>query len=140
MSLPAGQQRVLDAIENRLSTREPRLASMFAIFTRLTTNEALPRLEALDAFPWWSPRRWSSQSPRPYRSSPAPACYGPLGRARAVVFLTLAAVLVVAAVFISVNGARGCAGPIVVRGPLTESTHVRSCPTVPQAKGFGHGP
>src|SRR5579859_344879 len=131
MSLPASQQRVLDSIENRLSTREPRLASMFAIFTRLTSNEALPRLEALNASPWWSPRRWSSPSPRPYRA---------LGRARTAVFLTLAAVLVVAAVFISMNGARGCAGPVVVRGPLTESAHVQICPAAPQAKGFGHGP
>lgn len=131
MSLPASQQRVLDGIENGLSGREPRLESMFAIFARLATNEALPRLEALNGAPWWLPRRWSSPSPRRY---------GPLGRARTAVFLTLAAVLVVAAVFISMNGARGCAGPIVVRGPLTESTHVQHCPAVPQGKGFGHGP
>jgi hypothetical protein len=37
--LPAGQQRVLDAIEAALRSGEPRLASMYSIFTRLTANE-----------------------------------------------------------------------------------------------------
>jgi hypothetical protein len=42
MSLPAGQQRILDAIEDALRASEPLLASMFAIFDRLSTNEAWP--------------------------------------------------------------------------------------------------
>ena len=49
MSLPAGQQRTLDAIAEGLCTSEPKLASMFAIFTRLTQNEARPRREQLPA-------------------------------------------------------------------------------------------
>ena len=124
MSLPASQQRVLDRIEEALRRREPRLASMFAIFTRLTVHEEVPRTEALVPVPWWSPKRYQ-----------APA------RVRAAVFLTLAAGLAVAGVFLGMSQSRtGCTGPIVIRGPLTESTHVRTCPTVPQAKGFGHGP
>ncbi len=47
MSLPVGQQRVLDDIEEVLRTSEPRLASMYAIFTRLTKNEIRPRCEEL---------------------------------------------------------------------------------------------
>jgi hypothetical protein len=47
MSLPVGQQRVLDDIEDVLQASEPRLASMFSIFTRLTKNELRPRREEL---------------------------------------------------------------------------------------------
>jgi len=49
VSLPAGQQRVLDRMESALQACEPRLASMFAIFTRLTRAEAVPRTESLPA-------------------------------------------------------------------------------------------
>jgi hypothetical protein len=55
VSLPACQQRALDGIESALQAREPRLASMFAIFTRLARDEAVPRTESLRAgtrFPW----------------------------------------------------------------------------------------
>lgn len=47
MSLPAGQQQVLDRIETDLEGCEPRLRSMFAIFTRLTRDEGAPRTELL---------------------------------------------------------------------------------------------
>jgi hypothetical protein len=124
MSLPASQQRVLDRIEETLKRREPRLASMFAIFTRLTVHEEVPRTEALVPVPWWSPKR-----------------YRVPGRMRAGAFLTLAAALVVSGVFLGMSQSRtGCTGPILVHGPLTESTQARNCPAVPQAKGYGHGP
>ncbi len=47
MALPAGQQQVLDRIEDAMRLGEPRLASMFAIFTRLTRHEARPSREQL---------------------------------------------------------------------------------------------
>jgi hypothetical protein len=47
MGLPAGQQRILDAIEDGLRASEPRLASMFAIFTRLNRHEGQPPSEDL---------------------------------------------------------------------------------------------
>lgn len=132
MSLPASQQRVLDRIEDTLKRREPRLASMFAIFTRLTSNEALPRRESLHPAPWWSPHRWAA---------PGRHGYGPVPRVRAVVLLALAAVLVVAAVFVGMSGSRvGCGGPSTARGPLVQAAHMQYCPAVPQAKGSGHGP
>lgn len=49
MSLPACQQRILDGIAGTLRARDPRLVSMFAIFTRLTRTEPMPINEALDA-------------------------------------------------------------------------------------------
>jgi hypothetical protein len=47
MSLPVRQQRVLDRIEHSLHVSEPHLKSMFAIFTKLTWDEEMPRLEEL---------------------------------------------------------------------------------------------
>src|SRR6266700_2970260 len=124
MSLPASQQRVLDRIEQTLNKREPRLASMFAMFTRLATGEALPRLEALEPVPWWSPERYRARA-----------------RIRALVLLTLAAALVVSGVFLGMSQSpAGCTSPIMLRGPLIGVAHTRSCPTVPEAKGYGHGP
>ena len=124
MGLPASQQRVLDRIEETLKRREPRLASMFTMFTRLASNERLPRIEALEQVPWWSPKR--------YR--------GPV-RVRAAVLLALASALVVSAVFLGMSQSGAACAPFVVRGPATQSgSHVRNCPPVPPAKGFGHGP
>src|SRR5438876_138543 len=129
MSLPASQQRVLDVMENRLTAREPRLASMFAIFTRLATGEALPWREALQTVPWWSPRRWC---PSGHRTRP-------LGRARAAILLALASVLVITAVCVGMSHSRPGCTPLMGRGPLVTPTHVRNCPAPPQAKGVGHG-
>ena len=39
MSLPACQQRALDAMESALEASEPRMKAMFAIFTRLTKDK-----------------------------------------------------------------------------------------------------
>jgi hypothetical protein len=124
MGLPASQQRVLDRVEEALKKREPQLASMFAIFNRLNIHERLPWIEALAPLPWWSMKR-----------------YHPSARIRAFVLLSLAAGLVVAAVFVGMGQSRGgCNTPIMLRGPLIGMSHVRNCPAAPQAKGVGHVP
>ncbi len=72
MSLPAGQQRVLDGIAEVFRMTEPRLASMFAIFTRLSKDEPPPRREQLVAAgpiafllaAWRRPPRWDIPSGR----------------------------------------------------------------------------
>jgi hypothetical protein len=48
MSLPAGQQRMLDGIADRLRTHDSALASLFATFTRLTKHEEMPGIEQLN--------------------------------------------------------------------------------------------
>lgn len=57
--MPASQQQVLDRIESDLEGGEPRLRSMFAIFTRLTRDDGAPRTESLrpggHRFPWALP-------------------------------------------------------------------------------------
>ena len=45
MGLPVRQQRTLDEIEGRLAGSDPRLKSLFSIFSRLTIGEAMPWFE-----------------------------------------------------------------------------------------------
>lgn len=47
MGLPARQRKTLDKIEGGLRGSDPRLAAMFAIFTRLAQDEEMPRIEEL---------------------------------------------------------------------------------------------
>ncbi len=45
MGLPARQRRVLERIETTLRGSDPRLAALYAIFSRLTRDEEMPRIE-----------------------------------------------------------------------------------------------
>ena len=47
MTLPASQQHALNAIDDVLQSAEPRLATMFGVFTDLTRMEAMPAAETL---------------------------------------------------------------------------------------------
>ena len=49
MGLPASQRKILERIENALRGSDPRLASLFSIFTRLTRDEQMPRIEEIRA-------------------------------------------------------------------------------------------
>jgi len=51
MSLPARQQRKLEEIEGSLTGSDPRLRSLFSIFTRLTRGEKMPWFEEVPARP-----------------------------------------------------------------------------------------
>jgi hypothetical protein len=51
MGLPAGQQRILEKIDVKLTESDPRLNSLFAIFTRLTRSEAMPWIEQVTPRP-----------------------------------------------------------------------------------------
>ncbi|HCU97086.1 MAG TPA: hypothetical protein DHU96_31990 [Actinobacteria bacterium] len=47
MGLPAGQQRILDALENRMRVHDPQLSSAFAAFTRTARHTGMPEWERL---------------------------------------------------------------------------------------------
>ncbi len=85
MSLPASQQRVLQRIESDLNGCEPRLVSMFSIFTRLNRNEGAPRTESLP------PGTARQQARR-------------IARVRALVAIPLLLVLVAMLIFVTVSG------------------------------------
>jgi len=105
MSLPACQERILSGIENELRKGAPRLASRFAIFTRLTGDEELPRTEQL------APRRWLDRSRMPA------AILVPL------VMLALASALFFAGVF--AGAARTCGA--AARRPAAAATRWVTC-------------
>ena len=70
MSLPTGQQRILESIEGKLAESDPRLVSLFSIFTRLNLTEKMPWIEQVAVRPvadrlasigsWF---RWSARRP-----------------------------------------------------------------------------
>ena len=112
MSLPADQQQVLDGIESDLEGFEPRLRSMFAIFTRLTRDEGPPRTESLRSASRHRRRTWAD-----------PRLTGTL---HVVISVTL--VLGLVALFVclaisssAVHGCRSTAGPHAVATARTSS-------------------
>jgi hypothetical protein len=58
MSLPASQQRALNRIEETLADDYPGLGPLFAIFTRLAGQEAMPVTERVTTRRWRSRRMW----------------------------------------------------------------------------------
>jgi|SRR5215472_4011749 hypothetical protein len=119
MGLPACQERILSGIENALRQGEPRLASRFAIFTRLASGEELPRTEQLIPEPW--PQRW-------------------LKNARLRALLTVPAALIALAaalIFASISGGRPC--PVAARTTATAQTRWDSCTASGAGGAATHG-
>jgi hypothetical protein len=137
MSLPACQQRVLDTIENALQRREPRLASMFAMFTRLTRGEGLPRTERLEATPWWAWHRHrragrAGRSPRARRSHGGPA-------AALAVLIIPALIVLTISVFLGMSSSPATCAPAMSPHGLVTSGYLRSCPSAEKSQFLGRG-
>jgi hypothetical protein len=117
--LPACQQRALDGIESGLQACEPRLASMFAIFTRLAKDEAVPRTESLRAETRVA-RSW---------------LHGLTATPRAILAIPLILGFMALVVFLAMNGpaAHGC-GPV---GGLRAAAvaQAKSCQAAPGSPG-----
>jgi len=136
MSLPASQQRILDRIERKLRDTDPRLTSLFSIFTRLTRDEDMPRAEEIKArlarFGGWIGRRTAPAR----RFIPRPS-----DRVKAIIFFPCALVPVVCALVIGASGpvVQRCAGS--VRAPASELiVKARQCrlTLVPYTPLVGH--
>ena len=67
MGLPAGEQRLLDTIENELRITDQQLAAAFAAFTRFASGAHMPRPERLTAWRRLTTRmrRWRTGLLRP---------------------------------------------------------------------------
>jgi hypothetical protein len=125
MSLPACQERVLSAIESALRTAEPRLASRFAIFTRLSSGEDLPRTEQLMPQPWLrhalasAGRAFRLLFPRPQARGSAVA--RPAARLRAVVVLPALLIMMASATIVTaIAGTHSCS-PAPHRPAITQT-------------------
>jgi hypothetical protein len=121
--LPVGQQQVLDRIEIDLESCEPKLRSMFAIFTRLTRDDGAPRTESLgpEGRRSWC-RWWTGPRPRPARPR----------RALAAVSLLLGLVVLLVVMVLNSSAARGC---LPAAGPHITATHIPGCTTVLGSSG-----
>ena len=108
MSLPACEQRVLDRIEKTLQDGDPRLGSMFVIFTRLTRYEAMPRTEQVRDAWWMTLRR------------------------RAAIPVAVIAMLSVLTLSWLAPGQRAC-GKSAMPGHSRSSSHMSSCLPGPSA-------
>jgi len=75
MSLPASQQRALDALDSDLRVADKRLASMFRVFTELTRLEKMPLAETFQPARWWT--RAGRLAARRQRSCTLPGCHRP---------------------------------------------------------------
>jgi hypothetical protein len=161
MSLPPAQQRMLDSMSEALRASEPRLAAMFALFTRLTKNEGTPRREELPAQQRFrlslvrrrSRRRASGSTKRPGRregsgrrlatpsrhvaSYPGP---GRLLLRQVLIASPLAVALVIVGLVLGLNshtaspGCTGAAGAHVTAG---HHAHATKCPGQPGSSVSG---
>jgi hypothetical protein len=135
MSLPACQQRVLDTIENTLQRREPRLASMFAMFTRLNTNEGIPRTERLAAAPWWAWRRQRRSAHLTLRAAGRDA-----SMVRAMLLVPLVVMAMMSIMFLGMATSRpSCTPATGPHGPVTIQSHPQGCRSGQVLWGSGHG-
>jgi hypothetical protein len=101
MSLPASQQHTLDAIDDGLQYGDPRLARMFAVFTRLTRLESMPARETLPPRQRWPRGRWAAGQRGSQRSL--------AGRLLVPVLLAAALSLLIMSILANPSaGRRGC--------------------------------
>jgi hypothetical protein len=115
VSLPTRQQRSLDRIERKLIASDPVLHSWFAIFTRLTRDEEMPRIEEVRArlarFGGWLARRtWPVRRRMPHLST----------RARAILFFPAALAVMVGTLLVGASGPAMQRCATSVRTPATE--------------------
>lgn len=144
MALPTSQQHALDVIDDALQLAEPRLATMFGVFTDLTRLEAMPAAETLAPGRWWTRHRWPGpryrpgwtgprgrpgQPPSRLRPEPRPSGAGRAGRQlRPIVVLPLLFMAALSVFLVSLVGSApagqpGCnAAVAAVRAPWLRST------------------
>ena len=115
MSLPARQQRMLNRIDRMLRDSDPRLAALFTIFTRLTWDEEMPRLEQIRArltrVSGWFARR---TEPVRRRTPRVPR------RLKAILFYPAALAAVACALLIGSSGPAAHRCATTVRAPAAE--------------------
>jgi hypothetical protein len=115
VSLPASQQRTLNRIDRMLRESDPRLVALFTIFTRLTWDEEIPRIEEVRArlarFGGWLASRT-----RPIRRRiPRPSA-----RVKAILFFPAALAAVACALLIGGSGPDVHRCTATVRAPASE--------------------
>jgi hypothetical protein len=133
MSLPAGQQRILDGIAETFRLTEPRLAVMFAIFTRLTSGEPPPCREQLAV------RRRVAWLPAPWQQLPAWRGEHPGLAWRRLLIIGQVAIAFIALFVLMCVTSHGAAGCGDVQRPHADAIYAprqQAC-LAPGSSGFG---
>ena len=136
MSLSAWEQQALRSIEDGLTASDPKLASLLATFTRLTSGEAMPVRQKIRARWRRATRRprGSHRHPRPGSVSRHASRLGQcVGWPRVVLLLSLAAALAVTAVMLIIGSgpAPACRGSwalVCVQQPPARSSRPAARP------------
>lgn len=97
------QQRVLAAMYNALRQSDPRLVARYTIFSRLTSDEAIPPIERVRAWPlrWLATCLAVLARCRPWRRRPGGK---PSRHLQAVLFIPLAAAAMLALLMLVAHG------------------------------------
>jgi hypothetical protein len=137
MSLPACQQRVLDRIEQSLHACDPRLRSKFAIFTKLTRAEEMPRLEELESrsLPPWGWLKRLARTERGRRTARGAWATGaPGARLQALIFVPIALLALASAAFfgLGARSARPFGPPIQLQHTALAPGQAKACLPAPQ--------
>ena len=117
MTLPARQQRALNAIDEVLRRADPPLARMFGVFTELTAQEGMPAVETLPPG-----RRWGRPGRRaPARRGRVASRLGPLVVLPLLITATLS--LVILGIVTSPPASqRRCSQVVALMGPVRQNT------------------
>lgn len=126
MGLPASQRRILEKIENALRGTDPRLTSLFAIFSRLNRDEEMPRIEDLRARASLLLMRLHHRLGRPGSADRRPASRS---RRRAALLFPLTLVLVTStfAAAAALPGPSRCAVAAAAAGAARHHAMVKNC-------------
>ena len=117
MTLPARQQRALNAIDEVLRRADPPLATMFGVFTQLTAQESMPAVETLPpGRRWGRSARWM-----PDRRGRIANRLGPLVILPLLIMATLS-VLILAIVTTPAAGQRRCGQVVALMGPVRQNS------------------
>jgi hypothetical protein len=129
MSLPACQQRILDGIAGTMQARDPRLAAMFSIFTRLTRQEPMPWAEEPEDDGRLRRALQELGRSRALRAGLRAYVIIPLVFAASVSFLILSP---------AVGSPRACGRLAAARSLAAPAAHVSGCAAVPTSGAIGY--
>ena len=138
MTLPASQQHALDAIDEVFQSAEPRLATMFGVFTHLTGQEAMPAVETLPPGRWWTRYRLPAAITAPGGSVPRGRAGRRLSRVVLLPLLLIAAAGLLISSLISAGSAgRGCGQAAVMVMAARQRATAGSAARTGGAAGMG---
>lgn len=128
MGLPAHQRKILERIESALRGSDPRLASLFSIFSRLNRDEEMPGIEQVRARAAviWARVRYRLAAFARWFGAPARA------KLRAALFFPVALAIVASAIVVGAGfpSANRCTAAPRTAGTAHTTARSKTCTAV----------